>query len=254
MKRIISILLVIILLTGTAYALYAEKALFPIFVNGEELYLENPPLAYNGRSYLPIKSISDAVGVKAEWKNNRVEIQTIDLEALKNSCVMVRAGDVKGTYIEQASGVIIDYDEILTVNHIADHEYFAIHYDDSTSFNHCTLNDYSTEQDAAILTPSNISVKPVQIGDSDTVKVGDKVWVISSPQGEKNKTAIATVFKTDSNTNYMIGFEITPVTDGGSSGGAVFNSNGELIGIVQAGDSKTTFVVPINDIRQDLAS
>ena len=254
MKRIISILLVIILLTGTAYALYAEKALFPIFVNGEELYLENPPLAYNGRSYLPIKSISDAVGVKAEWKNNRVEIQTIDLEALKNSCVMVRAGDVKGTYIEQASGVIIDYDEILTVNHIADHEYFAIHYDDSTSFNHCTLNDYSTEQDAAILTPSNISVKPVQIGDSDTVKVGDKVYVISSPQQSKNVITMGTIKKVNFYTNGMYGFTTEHITEGGSSGGAAFNSNGELIGMIQAGDDIITFIVPINDIRESLAA
>ena len=257
MKRFISILLVIILLTGTAYALYAEKALFPIFVNGEELYLEDPPLAYNGRSYLPLKAISDAVGVSAEWKNNRVEIQTIDLEKLKDSCVMVRAGNEYGKYTEQASGVIIDYDEILTVYHIADHAYFSFHYDDSTTFNSCTLNDYSTEQDAAILTPTNRTVKPVQIGDSDTVKIGDKVYVISCPDGEKNVVTSGAVISADTHEGMFV-HEINTSIYGGGSGGAVFNSNGELVGILKAlveyGGIKSNYFIPINDIRESLAA
>lgn len=254
MKKILSIIIVIALLTGTAYALTCEKANFPIFVNGENLALENPPLAFNGRSYLSIRSIADAVGVKAEWKNNRVEIETLDLEALKNSCVMVRGGDVKGTYIEQASGVIIDYDEILTVNHVADHQYFAIHYDDSTAFNYCTLTDTSVSEDAAILEPEFKNVNPVQIGDSDTVKVGDKVWVISSPDGKKNTVTTGTVKDVNFFTNNIYGISIDPVTQGGSSGGAAFNSDGELIGIVQAGDAIKTFIIPINDIRISLAA
>jgi S1-C subfamily serine protease len=254
MKRIVSILLVIVLLTGTAYALYAEKANFPIFVNGEELYCENPPLAYNGRSYLSIRSIADAVGVKAEWKNNRVEIETIDIETLKDSCVMVRGGDVKGTYIEQASGVIIDYDEILTVNHVADHQYFAIHYDDSTAFNHCTLSDFSESQDAAILEPEFKNVKPVQIGDSDTVKVGNKVWVVSCPDGRKNEVVSGYVTNLNNINQGYSGYRISCSTSSGSSGGAVFNADGELIGTINAGDGTSAFMIPINQIRKDLAA
>ena len=168
---------------------------------------------------------------------------------------MVRAGDVKGTYIEQASGVIIDYDEILTVNHIADHEYFAIHYDDTTTFNHCTLNDYSTDQDAAILTPSNRTVKPVQIGDSDTVKVGDKVYVISCPDANKN-VVLSGIIIDDGQYKGIYIFEIDTSVVGGGSGGAVFNSNGELIGILDGISltGQSNYFIPINDIRESLAA
>lgn len=255
MKRFLSIIIVIALLTGTAYALYAEKALFPIFVNGEELYLEKPPLAFNGSSYLPIKAISDAVGVSAEWKNSRVEITTIDIEALKNSCVMVRAGDVKGTYIEQASGVLIDYDEVLTVNHVADHTYYAIHYDDSNTFSPCFLSDVSEAKDAAILTPTDRTVKPVQIGDSDTVRVGDKVYVISCPKGNKNAVSVGAVMDDGIYDGIYI-FEINTTVNSGASGGAVFNSNGELVGIITAlsTSGQSNYFVPINDIRKSLAA
>lgn len=254
-KRILSILIVMALLTGTAYALTCEKALFPIFINGSELKLSDPPIAFNGRSYLPVKPIGDALGVNVKWQNNRVEITTLDIEKLKDSCVMVRGGDVKGTYTEQASGVIIDYDEILTVNHVADHTYFAIHYDDSTAFIHCSLTDTAPSEDAAILTPENRDVKPVPVGDSDTVKVGDTVYVVSCPDGKKNVVTSGKVIDSGWYDGIFI-YEINTVVLGGGSGGAVFNTSGELIGILDAlSDTEdSNYFTPINNIRKALAA
>ena len=256
MKRIISIILVIVLLTGTAYALYCEKALFPIFVNGEELKLTDPPLAYNGRSYLPIKAISEAVGVSAEWKNNRVEIETLDIEALKNSCVMVYAGETSKAYTKQASGVLIDYDEVLTVNHVTEgRSYCAVVYDDSDLIKPCQIIDQAPAKDAAVLAPAEKTVKPVQIGDSDTVKVGDKVYVISCPDGKKNEVTSGGVIEAGT-FNGMVIFVTDAFTDNGSSGGAVFNSGGELIGLIIGGsdETKMSYFAPINIIRKSLAA
>jgi len=254
MKKLISFIVIVALLTGTAYALACEKATFPIYVNGEKLEMSDPPLAFNGRSYLPIKPIGDALDVSVEWRNNRVEIDTIDLEKLKDSCVMVTGGDEEGEYVEQSSGVIIDYDEVLTAGHASDHEYFAIHYDNSESYIHCSLINISEAKDSAILEPENKDVKPVKIGDSDDVLVGDKVFAISSPHGEKN--VISSGMITDVNFYYkgMRGYMLSFSTLEGGSGGGVFNQSGELIGMMDAANSKSTFVIPINDIRESLAA
>ena len=41
-------------------------------------------------------------------------------------------------------------------------------------------------------------------------------------------------------------------TDGGSSGGAVFNLNGELVGMVLNGEGELTGAIPINNIIRTL--
>ena len=55
-------------------------------------------------------------------------------------------------------------------------------------------------------------------------------------------------------TNGIKGFHISSADiNGGSSGGACFNSKGELIGIIYGGLGTAASVVPINDIRKALA-
>ncbi|MPN17182.1 putative serine protease HtrA [bioreactor metagenome] len=159
-----------------------------------------------------------------------------------------------GVNFGNGSGVLIDYDEILTCYHVVNgYSYFKINYNSRDKDVTCSVQDTAPSHDAAVLTPPDKNVKPVKIGDSDEVKVGDKVYVISCPEGEKNVVTEGEVLKTNSFINFRIGFEISPITKGGSSGGACFNAKGELIGIVQSGDDVSTFIVPINSIRQALA-
>ncbi len=229
-------------------------------VNGTAMEFDGAvPMNWEGSTMLPLRAIAEALGVDIQWNEEKrqVEINTVDLEALKDSCVMVYAGSngKYGTYDRQGSGVLIDYDEILTCWHVVeDKSHYIVKYDDSDADIWVELSDSAEKKDAAVLTPPDRSVKPVKIGDSDEVKVGDTVYIISSPHGEKNVITSGEVLKSAHYTNKIFGMTVEPITETGSSGGAVFNLKGELIGIVEAGDDYETFVVPINYIRAELAA
>lgn len=54
----------------------AEKANFPILVNGKEFTTDKPIVTINNSTYLPLRAIGDALGVKVDWNSdlNRAEI------------------------------------------------------------------------------------------------------------------------------------------------------------------------------------
>jgi len=255
MKKILSIIIVILLLSGTAYASFVATVEYPIMVNGSAMTFDVQPVNIDGRTLLPLRAVSEAVGVPIEWNEakRQVEIKTIDLEKLKDSCVMIYTES--STKWERGSGVVIDYDEILTCYHVVDENKTLLKatYDDGKE-RALTITDTAEDKDAAILKPSSTNVKPVKIGDSDDVQVGDTVYVVSSPDGNKNVARSSTVRGLNVSINHINSFEMDPVTLGGSSGGAVFNSQGELIGVIQAGDETLSAAIPINDIRQALAA
>jgi S1-C subfamily serine protease len=242
MKRLLILLFVALPITvyGATYTLVSAN--YPINVNGIKQAVT--PLNYNGTTYLPLRAISEAVGVPITWNNvtRSVEITTLDLDRLKESTVMIYADDGK-TQV-QGSAVAIDYDQYLTAYHVVDENRSNVKTSDKAQL---TIDDFDSAIDIATLN-SSAKVKPVKIGDSDEVKVGDKVVVISAPNYKEDTVTYATVKKL---TNEIV---ITAISNGGSSGGAVFNMNGELIGILIAGDDglSETYITTINDIREKL--
>jgi S1-C subfamily serine protease len=243
MKRKMIAVVSILILTATTISygsgLTATLATYDINLNNQRL--EATPLNVNGSTYLPVRTVSEALGVDIGWTGSSVEINTVDIEALKEACVMINAESAtKGS---QGSAVCWDYGEYLTVNHAVTDGKTNIRSSDNSSFKVGMTN---AQLDIATLTTDN-NVKPVKIGDSDEVKPGDKVIVISSPNRELNKVVYASVEEPTSN-----GMVIWGDLDVGSSGGAVFTLSGELVGIVVSGSGfdKAYLAVPINDIRE----
>lgn len=52
-------------LTTTTWTAY--KATFKVMVRGSEFISENPPIVVEGRTYLPLRALGDALGVPVEW-------------------------------------------------------------------------------------------------------------------------------------------------------------------------------------------
>ena len=124
--------------------------------------------------------------------------------------------------------------------------------------------------DVAVLKIDAAELQPVVLGDSDRLAVGQSVMVIGNPLGELTYTltdgivsALDRLITTSMGTMNM--FQTNCVINSGNSGGPVFNSYGEVVGIATAkyGGSSTTgttveglgFAVPINDVKtiiQDL--
>lgn len=248
MKKFLLLLMILALpvtsfASSTSYT--CSPVSYPVMVNGQVLtFTDAPPMNYNGRTMLPLRSISEAVGVPIEWNNTKksVEITTLDVDKLKESCVMIYAyGD---GMTSQGSGVYTDYDQVLTAYHVIDEDRNLIYQSDKTTLSAINFN---SDIDIATLKASK-NVKPVKIGDSDDVKAGDKVIVIGAPNG-KEDTVIHTTVKALTS-DIVISYS----TNSGSSGGGLFNVQGELIGIVVAGSkgSDESYAIPINTIRKSL--
>ena len=95
---------VITALTFTAFAtstelFTAQRATFDIYVKGEKFISENPPVVIEGRTYLPLRDIGEALGVSVEWNDTerRVEIGKQPIE---------RQPDSKAETFRKISGLI----------------------------------------------------------------------------------------------------------------------------------------------------
>jgi len=84
------------------------------------------------------------------------------------------------------------------------------------------------------------------------LKPGQRLYAIGSPEGYENSISegIVSGVRNDPNGNALIQMT-TPITDG-SSGGAVVNSKGELIGMSISGQHEGSiyFAVPVEDIMK----
>lgn len=93
---------------------------------------------------------------------------------------------------------------------------------------------YDEELDLARIKVNGSGFTPVSIGDSASLATGAKVYAIGSPQGLSNTLSdgiISNAKRTISGMDYI---QTTAAISHGSSGGALLNASGELIGITSA--------------------
>jgi hypothetical protein len=81
MKKVI-LGLVIGLLIGTMGFVYAEsesfvalKASFKVLLNGQEFKSDRPIITVNGTTYLPLRVIGEALGIKVDWNNELKQVE-----------------------------------------------------------------------------------------------------------------------------------------------------------------------------------
>lgn len=245
-RKVLIALLVAIPVTayGATYTLTTTD--ITLNVNGTQVSCM--PLILNGSTYLPLRTVAETVGAQVNYTNStrKIDINTLDTAELAKSCVMLQVSGGQG------SGVYIDYGEILTCDHVT-RNMTSYKTSDGLKLSYGKGNQ---TLDAGTLTTTNTSVKPVKIGDSDELKINDKVVFITSPGGNKNTVTYGTILEdcTPGKTILKVWADIYS----GSSGGAVFNMKGELVGIIARGpDTATTTdkraaMIPINEIRKQL--
>lgn len=77
---------------GYAVTYVAQPATFKVIVNGEEFISDPPALVVEGRTYLPLRAMGDALGVPVEWNAelNQAEVgitSNVDLSEVDNYVV-----------------------------------------------------------------------------------------------------------------------------------------------------------------------
>ncbi len=108
------------------------------------------------------------------------------------------------------------------------------------------------ENDIVILKVKGKNLPTVKIGDIEKVGIGEKVYVISSPEGLENTISDGILSGIRDITEIRKMLQITAPISSGSSGGAVFNKNGEVIGVATfllKEAQNLNFAMPVNLLK-----
>ena len=113
--------------------------------------------------------------------------------------------------------------------------------------------------DLVILKSSGISAPPLPLGDSDTVRIGDTVYVTGNPKGYLGTFSVGYISAIQPGDVFVADkvFQMTAPISHGSSGGPVLNTDGKVIGIVSGGDTTgndLNFASPVNFLKPLLAA
>ena len=117
----------------------------------------------------------------------------------------------------------------------------------------------SEKHDLAIVEVQGFDAPPLPLGDSDTVRFGDTVFVVSNPKKIKGtfSVGIASNRSIDQALSTDELLQITAPVSSGSSGGPVLNNDGEVIGVVAGGRDDgqlLNFAIPVNFLKSLLAT
>ena len=116
--------------------------------------------------------------------------------------------------------------------------------------------DFDKENDLAVakvreVKSTGIDVPALPLGDSDTVQVGDLIYIMSNPlrlEGTFTDGKISNILSEDSGKILQMNATIAQ----GSSGGPVLNESGKVIGICVAGVGRgldINFAIPVNYLK-----
>ena len=176
------------------------------------------------------------------------------------------------TYQASGSGFIITSDGYILTNYhvISGSKTVTVATYDHNTYDAKVIG-YDASNDIAVIKIDAENLKPVTLGDSDTLRVGESVYAIGNPLGELTfsltggiVSALSRNVQTEAGTSMSL-IQTDCAINSGNSGGALFNSRGEVIGITNAKYSSSGmsseaeidnigFAIPINSVKRIVTS
>ncbi|MCZ0755201.1 trypsin-like peptidase domain-containing protein [Anoxybacillus sp. J5B_2022] len=143
--------------------------------------------------------------------------------------------------IAQASGFVVGKSTILTNFHVVQGAAKIVAYDENG--NEIPIRgvvQYDETTDLALLaTKTDLALPALKIGDTSLLEKGDPIVTISSPEGLMNTVSTGIIsnlhLMEDESGNEVRLIQITAPITHGSSGGALFNEFGHVIGVTSSG-------------------
>lgn len=159
------------------------------------------------------------------------------IQAASGSVVLLNCYDKKGELFYTGSAFAAFEDGVFVTNYhvISDEVYSVVAYtEDGMMFALDSVIAYDEAKDVAILkTTAKTNIAPLPLGDSESLEKGEKVVAIGSPLGFMN-TVSTGVFSAYNPLPDMVEIQFSASISSGSSGGALFNDSGDVIGITYA--------------------
>lgn len=249
-----------------------------LFKNGVPKTLDVAPALIEARTLVPVRAIAESFDCNVVWveETQSVKISTSDNAVLEKtplsaseisekvspSVFYIEVYDENAAPIGSGSGFFISYDGTAVTNyHVIQDSYSAqITTIDGEDYNVSSIIAFDEKLDVAIIKVDKLSVSgnaisgfpSVTMANSDNIKAGQNIFALGSPFGLQNTISSGII----SNVKQMVGedsyIQITAPISHGSSGGALVNEYGEVLGITAAGidDAQNIgFAIPINTIK-----
>ncbi len=246
-----------------------RKANYSVMIKGK-MYSDPdlPILNYKGYTYAPLRSMLSAAGLTINWSDGMAivtsasapsqdKLTVTEIAAQNVAVVMIKTYDINHKPLGSGSGFIISADgKVVTNYHVIDYaNSVEVITSDNRVFAVDSVLGYDTQRDIAVLKINNINNLPsVKLGDSSKIQLGEEIVVIGSPLGLQNTVSTGIISSIKPNIYRTVtssDIQITAPISHGSSGGALFNMFGEVIGITYAGieeGQNLNFAIPINDL------
>lgn len=176
------------------------------------------------------------------------------------------------TYQASGSGFIISEDGYILTNYHVIEGYSTVTVATYSGKTYdAKVIGYDESNDIAVLQIDADGLKPVILGDSSKLRVGDDVLAIGNPLGELTfsltrgiVSALSRNVTVESGTTMNL-IQTDCAINSGNSGGALFNMNGEVVGITNAKYSSSAysseasidnigFAIPINSVKRIVSS
>ena len=210
------------------------------------------------------KTSTDTDSTGTAKKTNTVEsvAATTAASVVEVKTSYVQKGSFFGDYVTSGagSGVVISKDGyIVTNNHVIDKaEEITVTLKSGKEYK-AKLVGTDDKTDIAVLKIEATDLSPATFGDSGAVAVGEQIVVIGNPLGSLGGSVTtgiisATDREIEVENMTMTLLQVDAAVNPGNSGGALFNLNGELVGVVNAKYSSEEveglgFAIPINTAK-----
>lgn len=182
------------------------------------------------------------------------DIPTI-AKAANGAVVSIVMSDKDGNPIAQGSGFLVSRDGLIVTNYhvIAEGSSALVKLPDGAFYVVDGVLAFDKARDVAIIKPHGENFRRLALGDSDHVEVGQEVVAIGNPLSLESTVSngIVSGIRTDEELGGKFLQVTTPISPG-SSGGPLFNMEGEVVGITTMyikGGENLNFAIPINEAK-----
>lgn len=203
---------------------------------------------WNKRLFITASVLLAALTVRAQAQN----IDTTRLFKQDSPAIVLIVTEKSGTPISEGTGALVSKDgTILSALHVVQGgDNAVVKLKGGDVYDKVSVVAFDARRDLVVLKIQGFDLPALPLGNSNDVKEGDPVAMISNPKGLEGSISqgIVSAVRNIGDLGFKV-IQTTAAASPGSSGGAILNANGELVAILSfkiVGGENLNFGIPVN--------